>query len=91
MSKTIPKTIVKKINKKLLESLGNYRKMVGYMGADLPIECLCLPQRYEKALIDNGIVRVFELFDIDLTKIEGIGKVGIGYLTASLNQFLSMR
>jgi len=91
MVKTIPKRVVKQINKKLLESLDHYKKMLGYMGADLPIGSLCLPKRYEKVLLDNGILRIYELFDRDLAKIEGIGKVGVRHLTAGLDQFLSMR
>ncbi len=83
-------TDIRKINKKLLESLHNYRDMVKYMGGDMPIGCLCLPKKYEKKLFEQGILRVYDLFNRDLTKIKGIGKVGIGYLTSSLNQFLSM-
>ena len=84
------KTHIRKINKKLNESLENYKDIVRYMGADLPIGCLCLPQKYEKKLLDNGILRIYDLFNRDLTKIKGIGKVGVGYLTASLQQFIPM-
>lgn len=91
MTNTIPKTTVRKINKKLVESLGNYQKMMGYMAADLPVQALCLPKRYEKALLSSGILRVFELFDLDLVEIEGIGVVGARHLTASLNEFVSIR
>ncbi len=86
----LKKTDIRKINKKLLESLQNYKDIVKYMGADLPVGCLCLPQKYEKKLLENGILRVYDLFNRDLTKIKGIGKVGIGYLTASLQQFIPM-
>ncbi len=90
MSKTIPKTVVRKINKKLVESLGNYQKMMEYMAADLPVQCLCLPKRYEKALLSNGLLRIFELFDLNLVEIEGIGVVGARDITASLNKFISV-
>jgi hypothetical protein len=90
MSKTIPKTVVRKINKKLVESLGNYQKMMGYMGADLPIESLCLSKKVEKVLINAGFLRIFELFDLDLFEIEGIDVIGARELTSSLNKFIAM-
>lgn len=86
----LSKTNIRKINKKLLESLQNYKDIVKYMGGDMPIGCLCLPAKYEKKLLENGILRVYDLFNRDLAKIKGVGKVGVGYLTASLNQFIFM-
>lgn len=87
----IKETDIKKINKKLLESLQNYRKVMSYMIGDMPIGVLCLPKPIEKALLNNGLLRVYDLFDRDLTKIKGIGKVRVRDLTASLDQFISMR
>lgn len=87
----IKKSIVKKINKKFLESLQNYRKMISYMVGDMPIGILCLPKNIENKLRKNGIDRVYDLFDRDLRKIKGIGKVGAGYITSSLDQFISIR
>jgi len=87
----LKKSEVRKINKKLLESLQNYRKFVACMSGDLPIGCLCLPKTTEKILIKNGFQRIYDLFDVDLTKIKGIGEVRIRDLTAGLDQFLSMR
>jgi hypothetical protein len=87
MKKKIKVDTTVEINKKLFKSLDNYRKIVNYMAADVPVATLCLPPRYEKALLDGGFQRVYDLFNMDLTKIKGIGKVGLGYLTASLNQF----
>lgn len=86
----LSKSNIRKINKKLVESLHNYRNMVTYMGGDMPIGCLCLPDKYERALLNDGCLRIYDLFNRDLTKIKGIGKIGIGYLTSSLDQFLSM-
>jgi hypothetical protein len=86
----LKKSDIKKINKKLLESLQNYRKMVHYMTGDMPIGVLCLQKQTEKVLIDNGILRVYELFDRDFTKIKGIGKVRIRDLTTCLDKFLAM-
>jgi len=81
---------IREINKKLVESLQNYRNIVNYMAGDMPIGCLCLLPKYEKALLDHGCLRIYDLFNCDLTKIKGIGKIGVRHLTASLNQFISM-
>lgn len=86
----LKKTDVKKINKKLVESLQNYRKFVYYASGDVPIQCLCLDKTVEKILVKNGFERVYDLFDVDLGKIKGIGKTRVGYLTSRLNEFLSM-
>jgi len=80
----------KKINNKLLESLRNYKNVLNYMSADLPIEVLCLNKKTEKILFKNGFLRVFELLDLDFTKIEGLNDLGCRYLTSRLNQFISM-
>lgn len=84
------KSTIKKINKKLLESLQNYRKFMHYSQGDLPIGALCLPKDTEKLLLKNGFVRIYDLFEADFTKVKGLGKVRLGYLTSSLNKFLAM-
>jgi len=81
---------VLKINKKLLESLENYNKMLSHSLSDMPIGCLCLDSKIESILFKNGFRRVFDLVDTDLTKIKGLGRVRIGNITASLNKFLSV-
>jgi len=78
------------INKKLLESLENYNKMLKQSIADVPLGCLCLDEKIEKILFKNGFRRVFDLIDTDFTKIKGLGIIRIGKITASLNQFLSI-
>ncbi len=80
----------KKINKELIESLGRYKKTLSYMAGDAPIEVLCLPKTIQTVLISNGCLRIYDLFDCDLTKIKGIGKTRIRDLTARLNEFLSI-
>ena len=79
------------INKKLLESLDNYRKTMSYMCGDAPIEVLCLPKVIETILISNGCLRVYDLFDRDLTEIKGMGCGRIRQLTARLDEFLPIR
>lgn len=80
----------KEINKKLIESLENYRKTIYYMYGDAPVEVLCLPKVTETVLINNGILRVYDLFNRDLTEIKGIGDRRIADLASSLDKFLSM-
>ena len=87
----LKKSQIKKINKKLLDSLQNYRKTMSLMVGDVPIGVLCLPKATEKVLLNSGFLRVYDLFDCDLTKIKGIGKVRVRDLAASVDQFLSMR
>lgn len=79
------------INKKLLESLDNYNKMIQYCMTDVPIGCMCLDSKTEAILIKNGFRRVFDIVDVDLTEIKGLGKIRIGKITASLDKFISMR
>ena len=54
------------INKKLLESLENYNKMILYSITDIPLGCLCLDSKTEEILFKNGFRRVFDLVDVDL-------------------------
>lgn len=79
-----------KINKKLLESLENYNKMINHSVCDMPIGCLCLDEKIESILFKNGFRRIFDLVDTDLTKIKGLGKIRIGKITAGLNKFFSV-
>lgn len=78
------------INKKLLDSLDNYRKTLSYMCADAPIGCLCLPKVVESILNDNGIVRIYDLFNADLAKIESLTAAHRLRLASSLDQFITM-
>lgn len=87
----LKKSVIKNINKKVLESLQNYRKTLAYMIGDMPIGVLCLHKTTETLLLKSGYIRVYDLFDRDLTKIKGIGKVRIRDITASLDQFVTMR
>lgn len=86
----LKKSDIRKINKKLLESLQNYRKMVAFMGADVPIGVLCLPKTTEKVLVKQGFLRVYDLLDVDFTEIKGIGDSRRRDLASSLNKFFSM-
>lgn len=79
-----------KLKVEVLSRFAEYRKTVQYMAADLPISALCLPKKLEKKLSDGDFLRVFELFGLDLTKVEGLDNRDVGDLTSRLNEFLSM-
>jgi len=79
------------INKKLLQSLENYNKMLMHSMTDIPLGCLCLDSKTEEILLKNGFRRVFDIVDVDLTEIKGLGKIRIGKITSSLDKFLTMR
>ena len=81
---------VKKIKEELLQKFEDYRITINYMAADAPISILCLQSSTEKILIDNGFLRVYDIFNVDFTKIKGLGVVRIRDLTTRIDQFLSM-
>lgn len=67
-----------------------YRKILKYMEADVPIQCLCLPKIIENKLIGAGCLRVYDVFDLDFSKIKGLGISRQAIISSSLDQFLSM-
>jgi hypothetical protein len=79
-----------RIAKEAAESIQNYKKNISYYLGDAPIETLCLPKATEKLLINEGCLRVYDLFDRDFTKIKGFGVTRIRDLTSRLNQFFSI-
>jgi hypothetical protein len=89
-SDKISKADIIKINKKFLESLENYRKLLNVLSGDMPLGCLCLPKKVEKILTDNGFLRIYDLINTDFTKIEGLSEVSIRDLTTRIDQFFAM-
>ena len=81
---------LKKIREEVLKKYQDYRKTISFLATDAPIEVLCLPDEIQSILLNNGILRVYELFDCDFVKIKGLGKIRIARITSSLNQFLSV-
>ena len=81
---------MRKIKEEVAKRFQDYRTTMNYMACDAPLGVLCLPAAIENALIAHGIVRVYDLFNVDLTKIKGLGAIRIERLTSCLNQFLSM-
>lgn len=80
----------KKIKEELLKKLEEYRKAMKLMAADAPLGILCLPKVIEKALLDHGCLRVYDLFNLDFTEVKGLGETRIRDLTSRLDQFISM-
>lgn len=74
----------------LEESYKQYRKTLYYMGANVPLQVLCLPKTLEKLLLKEGILRVYDLIGRNFTEIKGVGDRSNDLLTARLNEFLSV-
>ena len=81
---------MRKLREEITKKLTDYRTTLNYMAADAPIGALCLPPVIENALFCHGCLRIYDLFDLDFTKIKGLGIRRIGDLTASLDKFFSM-
>ncbi len=79
-----------KIREEILKSFNQYRKTISFLSADAPIEILCLPKGLENILISNDFLRVYDLFNLDFTKIKGIGIYRSRYLATRLDQFIAM-
>jgi len=78
------------LKKDLKEKFENYEKTIKYMLADAPIQVLCLPTAIENILLENGFLRVYDLFDANFVEIKGLGVTRIRHLTACFDKFLSM-
>ena len=79
-----------KIRIEVIKKYEEYNMTMKYLAADAPIGILCLPKAIETILVDNGYLRVYDLFNADFTKIKGFGVVRIRDLTARLDEFFSM-
>lgn len=77
-------------SEKVKLELARYRQLMCYMGANVPIEALCLPKSIENILIRAGCVRVYDMINTDLTEIKGLGKTRINFLTARLDEFFTV-
>lgn len=75
---------------RLKEDLSHYRNVMYFLGANVPIETLCLPKTIESILIDDGCVRVYDLINRDFTKIKGLGTKRLALLTSRLDEFLTI-
>ena len=78
------------LKEELRKKFSEYQTTMKFMLADAPIGVLCLNQNIEKILTDHGLLRIYDLFNVDLIKIKGLGVVRVKQLTARLDQFFSM-
>ena len=72
------------------ESFAYYKDILSFMGADVPIEALCLPQGIITILRREGIRRVYDLFNRNLGEIKGLGPAREELLTSRLHEFISV-
>lgn len=72
------------------QNLMHFRRLLSYMGANVPIQVLCLPKQTEKLLIREGFLRVYDLINFDLSKIKGIGQARLDLLAARLDEFFTI-
>ena len=81
---------LKKIREEVLKKYKDYHKIMLLMSTDAPIEIMCLPKALENILLRNDFLRVYDLINVDFTKIKGLGVKRSRYLATSLDQFVSM-
>ena len=79
-----------KLKQELKQKFEDYQTTMKFMLADAPIQILCLKPNVETILLNEGFLRIYDLFDVDLTKVKGLGIARIRDLTARLDQFFSM-
>lgn len=82
--------MMQKIREELIKKLSEYRNTINHLAADAPISALCLPKKVEKCLLDYGLLRIYDLFNCDFAKIEGLDDVMRSNLTARFNEFFSV-
>lgn len=81
---------MEKLKQELKKRFDDYQKTMAFMLGDAPIGVLCLNPKIETILINEGFLRIYDLFNVDLVKVKGLGVVRIRDLTARLDQFFSM-
>lgn len=81
---------MKKIREEVAKKFSEYQTTLTFMAADAPLGILCLPAAIEKALLDHGCLRIYDLFNCDFSKVKGLGVARIRDLTTSLDKFFSM-
>ena len=72
------------------KNLDHYRQTLAYMGANVPIEVLCLPKTIELTLLKEGFSRVYDLINCNLSEIKGLGNVTLSLLTSRLDEFFTV-
>lgn len=78
-------------NDEYKKDLAHYRNVLNFLGANVPIEALCLPREIENLLIKQGFLRAYDLIGHDLAKIKGIGSSRASVLASRLDEFFSVQ
>ena len=81
---------LQKIREEVGKRYAVYRKTMSFLALDAPIEIMCLRKDIENILLRNDLLRIYDLLDIDFSKIKGLGVKRTRLLTACLNQFIAM-
>ncbi len=79
-----------KLKQELRKKFSDYETTMKFMLADAPIEVLCLKPSIETILLNQGLLRIYDLFNVDLVEVKGLGVVRVKELTTRLDQFFSM-
>lgn len=79
-----------RLKQELRKKFHEYEVTMKFMLADAPIEVLCLKPAIQDILLNEGLLRIYDLFNVDLVKVKGLGVVRIKELTSRLDQFFSM-
>lgn len=78
------------VEDKAKKDLAHYRTVLQFMGANVPIQVLCLPPEIENVLLRDECVRVYDLLGRDLSMIKGIGNRRLNLLRSRLDEFFAV-
>lgn len=73
-----------------MKDFDHFQKTLFFMGANVPLGVLCLPPRYENALLRAGCLRVYDMINLDLRKVKGLGRSGSDLVAHRLSEFLTV-
>jgi len=80
----------KVINSDWKKDFAHYQTCMQFLGANVPLETLCLPATITTILKREEFEMVYDLLNVDLTKIKGLGPRRINLLTSRLDEFLAI-
>ncbi len=75
----------------LRKQMEHYRNCLQFLGSNVPIQVLCLPKSLENLLLRSGCLRVYDMINLDLAKIKGLGGKSLSLLRSRLDEFFSIR
>jgi hypothetical protein len=79
---------IQKLNEELKKNFEMYKQNMMLMSLDAPLGVLCLPKVVENLLVRNGCKRVYDIFNLDLAEIKGLGRNRLSILTSRLDEFV---